>query len=917
MAGQTYSIRLEFYEGGGVAQIRLRWLTPGSSTYTPIPAGPTPQLGAGLYHCATTQICSGVEPSGGILGEYFNNINMSGPPVGTRVDGPIDYKWDQSPPGVTGVNAEEFSIRWNGRLRVTVTGNYQFQTRSDDGVRLWVNEQLLIDQWNEHSATDHTSGNIYLVAGQVYPIRMEFYERFTDAEIRLRWRVPGTSSFVAIPRGPTPAVSAGLYHCPTAPVVNHYVIQHSGNGVTCEAEQVVITARDSNGDVIAPPAGTRVVLATVPATGVWVGGNSFIFNGVDTSFIKYLQQLTPAVLNINVSDGTATEIPTADPNIVFSDVGFRFYGDANLNSMQNQVAGTVNTSPIIRAVKTNTDTGACEARVAGAQTVQLAYECVNPLTCSTGQSFTVNGSAIAANPNGIIANYAGVTLNFDNAGTASIPLNFSDVGMVRLHAMLPMAASDSDPPFVLTGSSSPFVVKPYTLVVSDVANNPGTTSTGRGFVAAGENFSVAVEARNSAGNITPNFGNETTSQRSNVAVRVAELIYPTDGFEAELSGANAGSFSATTPAGRMQNNNVSWSEVGTISLEAVLASQDYLGAGDLVTLTPSGPVGRFYPHHFERTFAETKNSCGSFSYLNDPGIDLVYRIEARGLGGNITTNYHSASYSGTATSVIYAEEANQLNLSARVAASLSTWVQGVMDFDTGNAVNNLVITRQPSGAPDGPFGTVQLGLGIQDGLDNRQLLDLDMNAAIAGDCVSLSNCNAIALGDTLSLVYGRMHIKDAFGSEHSPLPMFWQTEFWNGNSFALNTADSCTELPLNRVDFVGASSDVVPANDTIRVTIGNATSIFNFADPDSSDVLGDGLTDTAILFQNGRAGIQYGAPGTQVTYPISVSLTDLPHLRYDWNQDGNYSDLSLPRVEIRFSNYRGHDRIIYWREDLR
>jgi MSHA biogenesis protein MshQ len=82
-------------------------------------------------------------------------------------------------------------------------------------------------------------------------------------------------------------------------------------------------------------------------------------------------------------------------------------------------------------------------------------------------------------------------------------------------------------------------------------------------------------------------------------------------------------------------------------------------------------------------------------------------------------------------------------------------------------------------------------------------------------------------------------------------------------------------------------------------------------------VAGDGLTTTAIGFHNGRAGIQYGAPGAQVTYPILIDLSGLPHLQYDWNQDTNYTDPFLPRVEIRFSNYRGHDRIIYWREDFR
>ncbi|HSX83901.1 MAG TPA: DUF6701 domain-containing protein [Cellvibrio sp.] len=922
VAGEVYSIRLEFYENGGQALIRLRWLTPGAGSYVPIPEGPTPTLGAGLYHCTTTEVCAGVEPAGGIRGEYFNNMTMTGVVAGTRVDGPIDYIWNQSAPGVNNVNADEFSIRWNGRLRATVTGNYQFQTRSDDGVRLWVNDQLLIDQWNDHAATNHTSGNVYLVAGQVYPLRMEFYERFIDAEIRLRWLVPGSSTFVPIPLGPTPSVGAGLYHCPTTPVVSYYAISHSGSGVTCEAEPILITARDANGDAIAPPSGTTAVLATAPATGDWVGGNSFVFNGTDTSFIKYLQQLTPATLNINVNDGTSTEVASADPNIVFSDVGLRFYGNASLVPIQNQVAGALNNSPLIRAVQTNTNTGACEARVVGSLTARMAYECVNPSTCSAGQTFFVNGRGVAANPSGNITNYADVPLNFNSAGTASIPLNFSDVGMMRLHATLSLAAQGNDPPFVLTGSSSPFVVKPYTLAVSAVANsagvsNPGTTSSGAGFIAAGENFSVSVEARNFAGGRTPNFGNESISERNNVALRLAQLTYPSGGAIGELTGGAAGSFSAIAPAGTMRTTAVSWSEAGTVQLQPVLTDGDYLGAGNVAVLTTSGNVGRFYPDHFSLGFARAENSCATFSYMNDPGVELIYRVEARSVAGSITTNYHSATYSGTAQSVYYAEENNDLDLTARALGSASAWINGVMDFDTNNPTTSFMITRQASGAPDGPFNSIQIGLRLVDTLDNRQLLNRNMNASTTGDCIGANNCNAVQLGNSLSLIYGRMYMKDAFGPEQSPLPMFWQNEFWNGNTFVLNTADNCTLLSLDRVIFSGASTSINAANDTIGVTRDGATSVFDYADPDASDGVGDGLTGTAIAFQNGRAGVQYGAPGTQVTYPIRVDLTNLLHLRYDWNQDNNYLDTQLPPVEIRFSNYRGHDRIIYWREDFR
>ena len=72
-----------------------------------------------------------------------------------------------------------------------------------------------------------------------------------------------------------------------------------------------------------------------------------------------------------------------------------------------------------------------------------------------------------------------------------------------------------------------------------------------------------------------------------------------------------------------------------------------------------------------------------------------------------------------------------------------------------------------------------------------------------------------------------------------------------------------------------------------------------------------------IGFCDGQAGIQYGAPGTVIAYPISIDLTNLPFLRFDWNQDGDHSDVSLPDATINFQSYRGHDRVIYWQETLR
>ena len=90
--------------------------------------------------------------------------------------------------------------------------------------------------------------------------------------------------------------------------------------------------------------------------------------------------------------------------------------------------------------------------------------------------------------------------------------------------------------------------------------------------------------------------------------------------------------------------------------------------------------------------------------------------------------------------------------------------------------------------------------------------------------------------------------------------------------------------------------------------------MFSFADPvGASDCLGA----LNIGFCDGQAGTVYASPGAVATYPIRVDLTNLSHLRFDWNQDGAFDDINHPNIEAIFQSYRGHDRVIYWQEVLR
>ena len=132
-------------------------------------------------------VASGVE---GLLGEYYHG-SASDPwqnLVMERMDPTVDFNWGGSPePGI--VNADNFTVRWLGEVEVPASGTYTFHTQSDDGIRLWVNNEQLIDNWTNHGDT-HDSGDITLTAGQRYEIRLEFYEAGGGAVCELSWSTP-------------------------------------------------------------------------------------------------------------------------------------------------------------------------------------------------------------------------------------------------------------------------------------------------------------------------------------------------------------------------------------------------------------------------------------------------------------------------------------------------------------------------------------------------------------------------------------------------------------------------------------------------------------------------------------------------------------------------------------------------------
>jgi uncharacterized protein YraI len=161
---------MEYYENFGGAKAQLDWL----------------------------RISGGDSGSGLWFGQYFNNRTVTGSPAVVRNDNEINFNWGVGSPA-NGINADNFSVRWSRQLPLSA-GRYRFTTTFDDGIRVGVNGQLIINQWSDGPPRT-VSGEITLPGG-TFPVVVDYYEHGGGAQVQLSWSLVSTSP------APTPPPSA-------------------------------------------------------------------------------------------------------------------------------------------------------------------------------------------------------------------------------------------------------------------------------------------------------------------------------------------------------------------------------------------------------------------------------------------------------------------------------------------------------------------------------------------------------------------------------------------------------------------------------------------------------------------------------------------------------------------------------------
>lgn len=123
----------------------------------------------------------------GLSAAYYNNKFLEGTPK-TRIDKVVNFDPVNQPPDPYTAPRKK-SIRWTGFINPQISGNYKIGVNSDDGIRLWLNNKLMVDEWHNRGATTDQV-DIEMIAGEKYGITLEYFDNGGDANCKLLWKVP-------------------------------------------------------------------------------------------------------------------------------------------------------------------------------------------------------------------------------------------------------------------------------------------------------------------------------------------------------------------------------------------------------------------------------------------------------------------------------------------------------------------------------------------------------------------------------------------------------------------------------------------------------------------------------------------------------------------------------------------------------
>ena len=936
-AGEFYDIRMEFYERGGGAVAQLEWDGP-SFIRQVIPAS---QLS---YICRPPEPlpCEGGEAEiNGLRGNYYN---QNGVPrdyftgsVESRFDDQLNFNWGGGSP-IRSFPADDFSVTWEGEIEADETGRHQFSTVSDDGIRVYLDGNLIIDNFTDHAPRRDTSPSINLQAGERYSIFVEFYERGGGAVAQLEWRGPSFSRRI-IP-------NANLFaQCPRPEGPDHIEVIVSGNASTCVAKEILIRACDDPlcSSIYSEYDGT-VALTTSTGHGDWLlnGEGDLVTGGQDSgaasvTFLEANNGIARLLLHnqhaesvtITANDtinallaDSASAIQFSDNTFVITDVDPLLDGIANADVA---IAGRDHHYRVEMVRRDSSQSPAvCGIASHYNQSQQPLKIWQNRQQLPNAQAPQINSVSLPNNK----PDTHNIQLDFSAGGTANFFLQTTDVGQfsIEIEDDSRLFSNTID----IAGSSNPLTVRPFGLDIDFIINgvndrqaqglssityaqdlNGMANANASVFTSAGSPFITRVTAvqwqstddQNNDGQIdsdasltdnpaTVSFG----SEQVNESVRITHsLVAPLSGSVGTIGG---NIFTGFNQGSRAQT--MTWSEVGILNLSARLLDNDYLASG-IGIIGEAENVGRFTPHHFiVRDHVAISNpvlseacAVGGYTYLGQQ-FTLNYELLASNMAGEVTENYRDdfikLDNSQGSLNLAAVDISVPLELSSRlpIASDINDnthYVWGpVMGVSLGVAEieTALIISRLSS--PNGPHSVSIGSLAVDADGVSIEALDLDIDN---------DSINDVALLGESQQRYGRVFLENAFGPETRPLTMNFSAQYFNQSSgiagrFIPNRDDDCTTYTITDFSFVS----------------GSYTQRLNSGETSISSIAGS-------PYNAGVGSVTLSAPGNNNEGNVDIRFSVEDFLRYDWDMTGTVSE---PVNTASFGRYRGNDSIIYRHE---
>ena len=702
--------------------------------------------------------------------------------------------------------------------------------------------------------------------------------------------------------------------------LHHIEFSYPASALTCNPTEVTIKAC---ANAACTELYTSPVTLTLAATGgSWSGSNPFTFTGSTT---KNLSKTTAGNFTVAVSSSSVTPQNavqckqnglTDDCTFAVADSGFVFdVQDMVANQPQNVV---------ISAVRKDNSSQQC---VPGFKDVTRPikfwsdYIDPNATDRPESRSIVVNSAAIAQNLSSAVAQ----NLSFNSNGQATIALNYTDAGQMRLNARYDGSTSTGDNDLLMTGSDQ-FIARPAGICIQEgngstapvSCTSPYSSCTA--FKKAGESFNLSVIAKASANNgdtnicansiSTPNFKlNAIALSRTLIAPLVA------DGANPGVLGVQ--SYNHVQSAGGIVTTAQTVSEVGIYTFTATPAANSYFG----YTIAPatSAAVGRFIPAYFTAAVnTPVLAACNSasvdpavmkFAYLGQPlGYQVFPRatLTAKNVQDQTTLNYGLSFFKAQSmvatTATAMQSAANYSTLSAVATPSaVSRGKLETTNFDAYDGQFDLTmsdVTASPASAEQISFARtlpysspiLNSALGLTLNLADSFVKDSD------GVCVKTAD-NTACLPITFSSItapelrYGRMRLTGGSAPESNPtnsvsIPVSLSAEYWNGSAFVLNTADNCSAVNF--------------ANLSLEAGLGKS-----------------GVAGQLTAGLSGANSLLVQIPANTLgTWPVFYQAPNW--LKFDWLKEPQGQPLVLenPSAEVSVGRFRGNKRQIFWQERL-